>query len=871
MTGELPGWAVRLKNFLLFRWRRAQMNRDLEEEIRFHLEQAAEPADMGNIALAKEECWEIWSFMRLERLLQDLRFAFRMYGRTPVFTGIAVLSLALGIGGNAAMLCLVNSLLLRPLPYSQPERLVRITGIYPRAALPFFQTRTRSLEIASVSRGTDFNLTGRGPAMRVRGSVATANFLSVFGTAVAIGRSFTAEEQSPKQDGVVILSHSLWKDHYGGDASIIGRVIRLDGVGRRVIGVMPAGFDYPTSTTQLWIPMRLDSTNFLEYWGTEFMPMIGRLRPPATIGAAQREIGDLVPQFRRTFPYPMARDFNAASTAIPLQQDIVGSIRGKLLMLLGAVALVLLIACANVASLLLSRATTRRSELAMRAALGAGQIRIVRQLLTESVGIALAGAALGILLGASALSIFKSVLPPTLPGLSQARIDWEVVAGAALLALLAGVMAGLAPALSASRVNLLDAIRTGGQRATSGFWANMRSLILAVEVAMTLVLLVGAGLLMRSLYLLSETHPGFDASHVLTVAISPEQSFCSKRPACVGLYDRVLLRAQQLSGVREVAIANTVPVDGQLPTFAVDVEGHPKSADHPAPLFWLGAVSPEYFRALRIPLLEGRLLSRSDGAGAAPVVVISASTARNFWPGESAVGKHVRAAGEQNWRTVVGVVADVHQFMLSKGMPDSIPGAVYMPYAQSTNGNNNDIPAAMILLARVEGDGASVSAELRRLAEEQAADAPVGRVQRLEEIVAGSIADFRSTMRVFLSFAAAAMLLAAIGIYGLMSYWVNQRTYEIGLRVAIGATRPGIVSLIMAQGIRVTLYGVAAGIVLALALTRFLGALLYGVSAMDAMTFVLGIGVVIAVAIFATAFPAWRAARIDPVKALRSV
>jgi predicted permease len=807
--------------------------------------------------------------MALERFVQDLRYAFRMYGRTPAFTAISVLSLALGIGGNAAMFSLVNTLLVRPLPYSQPDRLVRITGIYPRAALPFFKERSHAMEIASVSIGSEMNLTGQGLATRVTGSKASPNFLSVLGTSVARGRNFSSGEESPGRDGVVIVSDSFWKERLAGDPSAVGRVIRLNGADREIIGIMPAGFSYPSSKVQLWIPMRLDPSNFLEYWGTEFMPMIARLRPGAAIGEAQGEVRELTSQLRAALPYPMVRDWNSDSTAIPLQTDIVGDVRGKLIILLASVGMVLLIACANVASLLLARSTTRRKELALRAALGADRLRIIRQLLTESVGLALTGAGLGIVLGMSALSIFKSLLPVSLPGLAQAAIDWQIVIAVAGLALLTGLASGIAPALSAAQVDITETIKTGSSRSTSGFWARARSLIIAGEVALTLVLLVSAGLLLRSLYKLSEVNPGFDASHVLTVQISPDQLSCKERATCIAFYDRLLQRIGENPGVATAAIANAVPLDGQVSAIPVDVEGHPKATDHPAPMLWLDAVSPEYFPMMHIPLLAGRYLTRADGANSAGVAVIPASTAKHFWPGESAIGKHIKPSDSKQWRTVVGVVGDVHHYSLSSSLPAWMQGAIYMPYAQSER-EDGQIPAAMTFLAKVVSDNARIREDIRQLAEGQDPMVPVGRVESLEDTASASIADFRSTMEVFLSFASAAIILAAVGIYGLMSYWVSQRTYEIGLRVAIGATRMRIVRMVLAQGLRVSAFGVILGIVTATMLTRFLASMLYGVDETDVLTFVSVTSLVLGVAVLATAYPAWRAARIDPIISLRA-
>lgn len=874
---------VRILRRAAFRLRRAQLSRDLSEELDFHRllkeqqhlrnglsAQAAgnlSKQQMGNMTLAREDSRELWSFVKLERLFQDLRYATRIFVRAPLFTAIAALSLALGIGGNAAMFSLVNTLLVRPLPYFQPQRLIRVTGIYPRAAVQFFQQRSRGMDVAAVSTPSELNLTARGEAIRVSGSAVSASLLSVLGVSVARGRNFEAGEDSPGRDGIVILSDSLWRHAFGADPTIVGSSITLNGVHRQVIGVMPPDFSFPSANVQLWFPMRLDSSNFLEYWAGEFVPLIGRLRPGAAILQAQSEIRTLVSQFRRTFPYPMARDWNSDAAAIPLQQDLVGDVRRKLILLLSSVSMVLLIACVNIASLLLSRATARRKEIALRAALGAGRARIIRQLLTESVFLALIGGSAGVLVGTGALSIFKSVLPSSLPGLARAAIDWNVVAAVAALALFAGLAFGIAPALSASQIDLTDALKTGSQRGTGGVWTRLRSWLIAAQVALTLVLVVGAGLLIKSLYRLSEADPGFEPRGILTVRMSPNQSLCIERPACIALYARLAKQAEELPGVAGASVANTVPLDGNLPTLAVDVEGHPKSADYPAPMLWAGAVSPEFFRMLHIPLLAGREFARSDGAKSEPVLLISASTARRFWPVENPVGKHIKPAGSRQWRTVVGVVGDVRQYTLSQGLPTWVAGAIYMPYAQSTLGDGQ-IPASMTLLVRA-ADSARLRSELRRLAEDQNPDIPVGGVQPLEEIVSGSISAFRSTIQLFISFAGVALLLAAMGIYGLVSYWVSQRTYEIGLRMAIGATRRCILRMVLAQSFRITLCGIAGGIVAALALTRFLASLLYEVGATDPWTLLTVAVLILAVAFTASCVPAWRAAQTDPTKSLR--
>jgi putative ABC transport system permease protein len=871
---------------LAFRWRRTELDRELAEEMEFHrtmklqehgeagLDAEAAAAlvrrEMGNLTLAQEESRDLWSFLALERLWHDVRYALRMFARNPGFTVIAALSLALGIGGNAAVFSFVNELLLRPLPYPEPERLIRITEVYPRAAFAYFREQSRSLEVASVSLGAEFNLTGEGEAMRLYGSAVSANLFSVLRAPAARGRAFEINEDQPGCDAVVILSHSLWKSKFAGDAGIVGRMIALDGIGRRVIGVMPPGFSYPSGAVQFWIPARFDPTVMEDSWGSEFTPLIARLRPGANLAQARNEIPALVSQIRKMFPFPMPRDWNAGATAIPLQEDVAGNVRGKLLVLLSSVGIVLLIACANVASLLLSRATARRKEIALRVALGAGRARILRQLLTESVLLAAIGGGLGVVLGSFAVSVFRSVLPPDLPGMADVRIDLHVLGFVAGLAVATGLAFGIAPALSTAQIDLSRTIKAGSQRSSGQGWTRVRNWLIAGELALTVVLVVAAGLLVKTLYNLSQVNPGFRPEQILTIRITPNQSLCKERAACVALYGELARRARAVPGVSDVALANTLPMDGKFAVSAipVDVEGHPKSADFPSPMFLAGAVTPDYLRMMRIPLLAGRGLSAADGADSEGVVLISAATAKRFWPGEEAIGKHIKPAWDRKWRAVVGVTGDVRQYDLTNRAPSWISGAIYMPYAQSVQGDRQ-APAAMNLLVRTASDPLRVGMELRRLAADLSPNVPIGEAQTLEGIVSASVASRRSTMGLFLSFALTAMVLAAVGIYGLVSYTVSQRTYEIGVRMAIGATKGNVVALVLGQSLRVAAAGIAAGVVAAMLATRFLAGLLYGVAANDPLTFAGVGGLLLATTAAASLAPAWRAARIDPTRSLR--
>ncbi len=869
---------------LSFWARRDQLSRELAEELELHVqlikkterEQGrADTApdesrrDMGNLTLAKEESRDMWGFKSIDDLLHDIRYALRMFGRNPGFAGIAVLSLALGIAGNTAIFSIINTLLIKPLPFQEPSHLMRITGLYPKAILGYFQQRSRTLDIAFVSPGSEFNLTGVGPASRIRGSETSANFFSVIGATVERGRTFERGEDRPGNDGVVVLSRELWKAKFNGDPNILGRTVTLNGVNRRVIGITPASFSFPSTTVQFWIPARIDPGNAEDYWGGEFVPLVARLRPGVNIEQARNEIHSLAESVWTLFPWPMPRRWNADSTVISLQADLAGGTRTELFILLGAVGIVLIIACANVASLLLARATARRKEVAMRAALGAGTRRIIRQLLTESLVLASAAGVMGVVLGTTSLSLFRAVVPADIPGMAQMALDWRVCVFAAGLSVLTGLSFGIVPALNAGKLDLVEAVRSGSQRSASKTWIALRSWLIAGEIALTVVLVVGAGLLMKSLYDLTAANPGFHPERVLTIKISPNESFCAQRESCIAFYSRLVSQARGLGGVVDAALANTVPLDGQLPAIPADVEDHPRTADYPSPMLWAGAVTSNYFRLLQIPLISGRAFTEADGPNASPVILISASTARHFWPRANPIGKHIKKTGETGWRTVIGVVADVRQFDLANHSPGSISGAMYMPYGQAVQGSGQ-IPAVMQLLVKTTATADPAAVELRRIAVDVDPNVPVGKVMSLTGIVGDSIAGFRSTIWVFLSFAAAALLLAAIGLYGLMSYSVSQRTYEISVRMAIGAPASSVVGLVLGQSLRITIIGIATGVAAAFLLTRFLSGMLVGVKATDPFTFAGVVLLVLLVTVTASAIPAWRAARIDPIRTLRA-
>ena len=838
------------------------------EEARYAAQRA-----LGNRTLVEQEIRDMWAWTWFENFGQDIRYALRTLRKNGGFTLVAVFSLALGLGGNAAMFSLVDGVLLRPLQYSDPDRLVRPSGYYPTGAFLALQRLSRTMEFATYSdkpeNGPEFNLTGQGEAMHLSGSVVSANIFSLLGAGAQLGRTFQPGDDHAGEDNLVILSHALWRNKFQSDPGVIGRVIKINGVDRRVIGVMPPDFSFLVPGVQLWVPLHIDPGNPNEFWEHGFKPVVARLRPHATLAQAQSEIRSMVSEIIPMFPYPMARSWNADATVLPLQQDLVGNVRAKLLVLMGAVGIVLMVACVNVASLLLALAASRRKEIALRTALGAARGRILRQLLTESVVLALAGGALGLALAFGALSTLETFLPADMPGRAQVGMDWRVLAFVAALSLFTSLAFGLAPALRASRLGLAESVRAGGQRTSDAAGISLRSSLIVGEVALAVVLVVGAGLLIRTLWRLMEVNPGFQGEHVLSVRITPDPSSCKQRAACVALYDEVLRRARELPGVSEVAAVNTVPLSGEAPYVVAEMEEHPlREGESLAPLLWAGAITPDYFHLMGIPLRRGRGFSVSDGEKSEGVVIVSAATARKYWRGENPVGKHIRLVWDKGWRTVVGVVGDVRQFNLADRPLDWIDGAIYLPYSQSVDANQK-LPTAMYLIARTSTGAAYFGPDVRDLVSSVNPNVPVGEVRTLEAIVLDSASQSRSMMWLFLSFAGAALTLAAVGTYGVVSYSTAQRTFEIGVRVALGASRGSIFGLVIRQSLKLVIAGLGLGAVAALALSRLLSSYLYEITPQDPLTFLAVAGLLVCTALAAGYLPARRATKVDPLAALR--
>jgi predicted permease len=725
------------------------------------------------------------------------------------------------------------------------------------------------MDVGAYAEGHDFNLTGLGEPVRLTGTLVSAELLSILGVRPELGRTFYPGEDSAGQDNYVILSHALWEQRFGSDPSIIGRSVQLEGVSRQVAGVMPATFRFPSAKTQIWIPLHNDPRNAVVYWAGDFMPVIGRLRPGSTIDKARAETRMFQSHVGALFPWPMPASWNADVNVVHLQNGMVADVSARLLMLLGAVLLILLIACANVANLTLSRAATREKEIAIRSALGAVRQRIARQLLTESVLLASLGGLLGLIFATIGLRLLEGALPADTPRLAEVHMDWRVLAFTSGLTILTGFIFGLAPALQSSRAVLADSLNSAGRGTSISVSQRLRSLLAVVEVAFAMLLVIAAGLLIRSFWTLSHVNPGFRFEQVVTARVTPNESFCGDPARCLTFYRSVLDQAKASPGVSGAALVNTLPLGGRVSKRSLEIEGFVASADQVLPLFWLDVVTPEYFRVMGIPLLSGRRFAAADESGNAPVAVMTASSAQRFWPGRNAVGQHIRFARDNEWRTVVGVIADVRAYDLQRNIPDWIKGTVYVPYNPKATLEAGGVPAEMTIAVRTTLDEAQTAAMLRRVVTGLNQEVPVSEVKTMSTVISEAVSTPASTMSLFVTFAGLALALAIIGVYGVLSFLVSKRTREIGIRMALGAQRRDVLWLVMKEGAKFSLTGITLGLAAAFAVTRLLSSELYGISPMDPFTYA-GVAIVMAVVtLLASYVPTRRAMRVDPLIALR--
>ena len=820
----------------------------------------------------------------METLRQDVRFALRTLLKRPGFTLVAVLTLALGIGANSAIFSVVNAVVLRPLPYAAPERLVALWGDLNQSgfeelelsAPEYADFRARGAhvfeDVAAFNVG-GFNLTGAGEPERIQGVYATASLFPTLGVAPLRGRAYTAEEDRPGSDDVAVISHSLWRRRFGSDPAAVGKTVTLDGRPTTIVGVMPPDFRFPGHDTDVWKPAAFDADLLSpNNRGSHFLSAVARLRPGFTLGRAREEVAALAraqgEENRNTYP----RGFGASLR--PLDEEVVGpSVRTSLFLMLFAVGALLLIACANVANLLLARAASRRKEVAVRTALGAGRARIMRQLLTESVLLSLAGGAAGLVLALWGVDLLVTLAPEGTPRVAEVGLDARVVAFTFGVSLLTGVVFGLAPALYASKVDLNESLKEGGRGGTEGASrGRLRGLLVVGEFALALVVLACAGLLVRSFARVLEERPGFDARGVLTMRLVLPESKYKSYDAHRAFYENLFARLRGLPGVEAVGANNLLPFNGSGGSRGFLIEGRPVPPGQPHPEEQLRFVTPGYFEALRVPLLRGRDLTERDVAGGTRVALVSRSMAERHWPGEEAIGKrfayaNIRRGSEHapEWIEIVGVVGDVKH----RGLDIDPRPEIYVPVYQPLFTNRPTPPLSLYVAVRTKGDPAALAPSVRREVAAVDPEQPLANVRTMEERVAGSVAERRFNMTLLGVFACVALALAAVGVYGVMAYAVARRTHEIGVRVALGAQRGDVVRLVLRQGMWLALAGVGCGVALAYAATRLMQGLLYGVSPTDPLTFAGVSALLAAAALLACLVPARRATKVDPMIALR--
>ena len=807
----------------------------------------------------------------METLWQDLRYALRMLFKNPGFTAVAVLTLALGIGANTAIFSVINTVLLRPLPYKEADRLVMVwedgtRAGYPRdtpAAANYVDWRDQNQVFEGMAAMADqsFNLTGIGEPERIEGRRVSANLFTLLGVEPQLGRAFSPEEDQPGNNRVVILSHGLWQRRFGSDMNITEKTLTLNGDSYMVIGVMPPEFQFPRREVEMWVPIAFTSQQAANR-NSHYLQVVARTRPGVTVEQAQAEMDTIAARLQQQYP---DSNTDLGATVVPLHEHVAGDIKPALLVLLAAVGFVLLIACANVANLLLARAAVRQKEIAIRIALGARRLRLIRQLLTESVLLAAIGGAVGLTLALLGVSLLRAFIPENISQARAITIDSTVLGFTLLVSLLTGLIFGLVPALQASSFNLNETLKEGGRDSSSGNrGARIRGALVIAEVAVSLILLIGAGLLINSFLRLRNVDPGFRAENLLTMQIVlPVQRYPNAARRTV-FYDELIRRAEALPGVRSAAVTNWIPLVRQGDSIGFNIEGRPDPGRGQMPTVVTRVVNPGYFETMGIRVIAGRQLGDQDRDNSPNVTVISETMARRYWPGEDPIGKRItpgspNSSNPDDWITIIGVANDVRQFELNA---DPKP-QMYLSYQQA----GFFAPRHLVVSTTVEPR--SLADTVRKTVWEIDKDQPVSNISTMEDVLAESIARQRFSMLLLGIFATVAMILAAVGIYGVMSYSVAQRTQEIGVRLALGAQTRDVLKLVIGQGMRLTLAGLAVGLIAAFALTRLIESLLFGVSATDPVTFAAISLVLMGVALVACWVPARRAARVDPIVALK--
>src|SRR6266403_384978 len=876
---RLEHWFYTVPLRLRSLFRRGQVEAELNEELRYHLERQIEVNTAAGMSVEearyaalramhgldqrKEECRDMRRVRLIEDLWQDFRFGLRSLLKRPGFTAIALLALALGIGANTAIFSLVNAVILQPLPYRDPDRLISVYGtrnrstqgsVGPTDFLDYrSQNKTFEQFAASGSMMLPMNLTGSGEPERLNASIITGNYFDTFGVRPALGRGFSLENEKTGQDHVTVLSHAFWQTRFGGDPNIVNKTINLDGKAYEVLGVMPAEVVLP-QPAQLWVPINFDADPEMKMRNARFLRGIGRLKEGVTLDQAQTDTDLIAAQLEQQYP-----DSNTGWSLrlIPLREILVGGSRTMLFILFGAVGFVLLIACANVANLLLVRAAARQKEIAMRTALGASRLRIIRQMITESLLLAIFGGALGALLAVAGVKLLVSLGEDNIPRTANVKIDATVLAFTLLISLATGLLFGLAPAVRTMKENLVDALKDGIRGGSEATVKNRtRSLLVVFESAIAVMLLIAAGLLIRSLVALQNVDPGFDPNNVLTLRVDlPRQKYNTPEKAS-NFFEQLETRVAGLPGVEAVGLITDLPLSGEARDMPYRVEGRPATSDIAFVDF--RRVNKNYFSAMRIPLRRGRNFTEQEVRQSDKAIVVSQAFVDSVFPNEEALGKRLIIwSGIRNEPyEIIGIVGDT-RYQSLQGEPSA---TMYVPTRELLFVN---------LVIRTQGDPLSLVGGVRKEVNALDPDQPIAAIRPMTEWVAMSAAGARYRTTLLGLFALLAMILAATGIYGVMSYSVAQRTQEIGVRMALGARPLDVLKLVVRQGMMLALIGVIVGLAGALALTRVMSSLLFGVTERDPITFVAVAALLIVVAFISCFVPAHRATRVDPLIALR--
>jgi putative ABC transport system permease protein len=884
---------------LMFRlralFRREAVEAEMDEELRSHFEKQVEKLvasdfsreeavrrarlEFGGHEQLQEECRDARGVSVIETLFQDVRYALRMMRKSPSFAAVAILTLALGIGANTAIFSVIDSVLLRPLPYKDPAGLVMVwennsqhpnphNTVSPPDFLDWQNRNSSFAEMAALFDERD-NLTGNGLPQEVIVQDVSANFFSVLGVNPILGPGFRAENGQAGHDKVVILSYGFWKERFAGDSGIIGKTIILDGHAQTIVGVAPRDFtwfikdgSFTGAKPQMWSPFVFPAS-FSDRKGIgRFLSVVARLKPGVTVAQAQTQMNAIAARIAEEYP-----DFNGywGANVVPVRDQISGELRPALLILFGAVAFVLLIACANISSLLLARGSAREREIAVRTAMGASPWRIANQLLTESIVLALIGGAIGVALAIWGTDLLLAASPKNLLDLRSIPLDWRVLSFAAGATLVAGLLFGFLPSYISAHSGISETLKEGGRGSSAGKQKRFaRGAFVVAQMCLALVLLAGSGLLIRSFIRLVGVDPGFDASHLLTFKVSLPSSKYGKDPACLAFFHQLLARISRLPGVRSVSMNSFPPFSGLGSATGVHVLSQPERSLMDLPVAAVRVVGPDYFSTMQIPLHAGRTFSEQELTETRHVVIINQAFADQYLKDVNPLGQkaviYMKSLEEsQNTPSeIIGVVGDVRQM----GLDTPAEPTVYWPHPEL-------IMSGMTILVRTVNDPLTLVSAVRNELQQMDPEQPMAAIATMDQLLAGSLSRSRFTMLVLGVFAALALVLASVGIYGVIAYSVTQRTQEFGIRLALGASRRDVLRLVLGQGARLALLGISLGVIAALIITRLMATLLYGISASDPVTFTAVALLLAVVALAACYIPARRATRVDPIVALR--